>query len=79
MLARRASLPRHGRAGTVPPRTAPRLRARTAVPAIQALTQASETGRLAELAWLAKRLPAMSGRELALVEQMSRRLVASSP
>ena len=52
------------------------LRTRDFLPAIQALTDAAEARRLSELAWLARRLPDMSEQDQALIEQMSRRLVA---
>ncbi len=51
------------------------LRARDYLPAIQAMTEAAEARRLSELAWLARRLPAMSEDDRALVEQMTHRLV----
>ncbi len=52
------------------------LRSRDYLPAIQALTDAAEARRLSELAWLTRRLPSLSEEDQALVEQMSRRLVA---
>jgi hypothetical protein len=52
------------------------LRARSGGPTIQRLTTAAEQRRQAEVAWLRRRVPDLSQRELALVEQMSRRLVA---
>jgi glutamyl-tRNA reductase len=52
------------------------LRARNFVPAIHALTEAAESRRLSELAWLARRLPHLSEQDRAIVDQMSHRLVA---
>jgi glutamyl-tRNA reductase len=52
------------------------LRARVGGPTIHRLTTAAEQRRQAEVAWLRRRLPDLSEREVALVEQMSRRLVA---
>lgn len=52
------------------------LRARDSTPAIQAMTEAAETRRLSELAWLAHRLPNLSEQERATIDQMSHRLVA---
>ena len=52
------------------------LRARDSAPAIQAITEAAETRRRSELAWLAHRLPDLSESERALIEHMSHRLVA---
>jgi glutamyl-tRNA reductase len=52
------------------------LRAREGGPTLHRLTRAAEQRRQAEVAWLRRRLPDLSERELALVEQMSRRLVA---
>jgi glutamyl-tRNA reductase len=52
------------------------LRARLGGPTIQRLTTAAEQRRQAEVAWLRRRVPDLSPRDLALVEQMSRRLVA---
>jgi glutamyl-tRNA reductase len=52
------------------------LRARSAGPTIQRLTTAAEQRRQAEVGWLRRRVPDLSPREVALVEQMSRRLVA---
>jgi glutamyl-tRNA reductase len=51
------------------------LRARDFLPAIQAMTQAAEARRLSEMAWLARRLPDLSERDRALIDQMSHRLV----
>jgi glutamyl-tRNA reductase len=53
------------------------LRARGAVPAIQAVVGAAESRRAEELAWLRRRLPNLSKDEIGLIEQMSHRLVAS--
>lgn len=52
------------------------LRTRDFLPAIQALTDAAEARRLAELAWLARRLPDLSEHDRALIDQMSRRMVS---
>jgi glutamyl-tRNA reductase len=52
------------------------LRARDFLPAIQAMTDAAEARRQAELAWLARRLPSLSEHDRALVDQMSQRLVS---
>lgn len=52
------------------------LRARVGGPTIHRLTAAAEQRRQSEVDWLRRRLPDLSERELALVEQMSRRLVA---
>ncbi|HET9657715.1 MAG TPA: hypothetical protein VFP72_20355 [Kineosporiaceae bacterium] len=52
------------------------LRAREGGPTIHRLTTAAELRRQAEVGWLLRRLPEMSEREVALIEQMSRRLVA---
>lgn len=52
------------------------LRARDSTPAIQALTEAAETRRVSELAWLVRRLPELSEQDRAVIEQMSHRLVA---
>jgi glutamyl-tRNA reductase len=51
------------------------LRARDYLPAIQAMTESAEARRLAELAWLKRRLPNLSEEERALIDQMSHRLV----
>ena len=51
------------------------LRARDYLPAIQAVTESAETRRLSELAWLKRRLPHLSEEEVALIDQMSHRLV----
>ena len=52
------------------------LRSRDFLPAIQAMTDAAEARRLSELAWLAHRLPSLSEQDRAVIDQMSRRLVA---
>jgi glutamyl-tRNA reductase len=52
------------------------LRARVGGPTIHRLTTAAERRREEEVAWLRRRLPDLSDREVALIEQMSRRLVA---
>lgn len=52
------------------------LRSRDFLPAIQAMTDAAEARRLSELAWLVHRLPSLSEQDRAVVDQMSRRLVA---
>lgn len=52
------------------------LQSREGGPTIHRLTRAAEQRRQAEVAWLRRRLPGLSEREMALVEQMSRRLVA---
>jgi len=52
------------------------LRTRQGGPTIHRLTRAAEQRRQAEVAWLRRRLPDLTEREAALVEQMSRRLVA---
>jgi len=52
------------------------LRTRHVVPAISAVVSASEQRRRTELEWLRRRLPDLSAEELAVVEQMSHRLVA---
>jgi glutamyl-tRNA reductase len=52
------------------------LRARDFLPAIQAMTEAAEARRQAELTWLARRLPSLSEHDRALVDQMSQRLVS---
>ena len=51
------------------------LRARDYLPAIQAMTESAEARRLSELAWLQRRLPHLSEEEVALIDQMSHRLV----
>jgi glutamyl-tRNA reductase len=51
------------------------LRARDFLPAIQAMTEAAETRRLDELAWLARRLPSLSEQDRAVIDQMTHRLV----
>lgn len=53
------------------------LRTRDAVPAIQALVSVAERHRVAEVDRLLRRLPGLSGEDLALVDQMSQRLVAA--
>ncbi|HYM82975.1 MAG TPA: hypothetical protein VEY67_02340 [Candidatus Dormibacteraeota bacterium] len=53
------------------------LAARSAVPAIQALTEHAETRRVTEVERLLRRLPSLDERDRELVDQMSRRLVAS--
>ena len=52
------------------------LRARDSTPAIQAMTEAAEARRIAELAWLTRRLPSLTEQERGVIEQMSHRLVA---
>jgi glutamyl-tRNA reductase len=52
------------------------LRARAAVPTIQALADRAETRRSTELERLFRRMPELEDHERELVEQMSRRLVA---
>ena len=52
------------------------LRARDFLPAIQAMTEAAEARRQAELTWLARRLPDLSEHDQAIVDQMSQRLVS---
>lgn len=51
--------------------------ARTAVPAIQALTERAETRRATEVDRLLRRMPTLEEHERELVDQMSRRLVAA--
>ncbi len=53
------------------------LRSRDAVPAIQGVVTTAEARRADEIAWLQRRLPNLTAEELAVVEQMSHRLVAS--
>jgi glutamyl-tRNA reductase len=53
------------------------IRTREAVPAIQALVEAAELHRLAEVDWLRRRVPSLSDEEFGLVDQMSHRLVAA--
>ena len=53
------------------------LRARGTVPAIRAVVDTAEARRARELDWLRRRLPDLNDEQLALVEQMSHRLVAS--
>lgn len=53
------------------------LRNRGAVPAIQAVVNVAETRRQTEVQWLRRRRPNMTPEDLALVEQMSHRLVAA--
>lgn len=50
--------------------------ARSAVPAIQALTEQAEVRRAAEMDRLIRRLPHLDDHDRAIVDQMSRRLVA---
>lgn len=52
------------------------LRTRHSVPAISAVVSVSEERRRAELEWLRHRLPDLPAEDLAVVEQMSHRLVA---
>jgi glutamyl-tRNA reductase len=51
------------------------LRSRDFLPAIEAMTEAAEARRCSEMAWLVRRLPGLSERDRALVDQMSHRLV----
>lgn len=51
------------------------LRARESLPAIQGMADAVEQRRCSEMAWLRRRLPHLSEADVALVEQMSHRLV----
>ncbi len=53
------------------------LRTREAVPAISAVVTAAEQHRRAELEWLRRRLGDLADDDLAVVEQMSHRLVAA--
>jgi glutamyl-tRNA reductase len=53
------------------------IRTRDAVPAIQALVEAAELHRRAEVDWLHRHLPSLLDEELGLVDQMSHRLVAA--
>jgi glutamyl-tRNA reductase len=53
------------------------IRTRDAVPAIQAVVENAESHRRDEVDWLRRRLPALTEDELALVDQMSHRLVAA--
>jgi len=53
------------------------LRARGSVPAIRAAVDTAEQRRRAELEWLRRRLPGVSDDDLALIDQMSHRLVAA--
>ena len=53
------------------------LRARHAVPAIRGVVGAAEQRRADEMAWLRRRLPELGPDDLAVVEQMSHRLVAA--
>lgn len=53
------------------------LRARHTVPAIRGVVGAAEQRRADELAWLRRRLPDLAAEDLAVVEQMSHRLVAA--
>jgi glutamyl-tRNA reductase len=53
------------------------IRTRDAVPAIQAVVENAESHRRDEVDWLRRRLPGLTEDELALVDQMSHRLVAA--
>ena len=53
------------------------LRTRDAVPAIQAVVESAELRRRTEIEWLQRRLPSLSDEDLAIVDQMSHRLVAA--
>jgi glutamyl-tRNA reductase len=53
------------------------IRTRDAVPAIQAFVERAEGHRRTEVDWLRRRLPELSEDDLALVDQMSHRLVAA--
>lgn len=53
------------------------LRNRHSVPAIRGVVRSAEERRADEMAWLRRRLPGMTQDELAVVEQMSHRLVAA--
>jgi glutamyl-tRNA reductase len=53
------------------------LRRRQAVPAIHAVVETAEQHRRAEIERLRRRVPALAGEDLAMVEQMSHRLVAA--
>jgi len=53
------------------------IRTRDSVPAIQAVVESAEGHRRAEVDWLLRRLPSLSADDLALVDQMSHRLVAA--
>lgn len=53
------------------------LRSRDAVPAIRGVVDAAEARRADEMSWLRHRLPDLSTDDLAAIEQMSHRLVAS--
>jgi len=53
------------------------LRARETLPTIQAISLSAEDRRHDELAWLFRRMPDIDEREQALIEQMTKRLVAS--
>jgi glutamyl-tRNA reductase len=53
------------------------LRSRDAVPAIRGVVSSAEARRADEMAWLLRRLPDLSADDLAVIEQMSHRLVAS--
>ncbi|MBI3750133.1 MAG: hypothetical protein HY263_00530 [Chloroflexi bacterium] len=53
------------------------LRARHTVPAIRGVVGAAEQRRADEIAWLRRRLPDLGPEDLAVVEQMSHRLVAA--
>lgn len=52
------------------------LRSRHTAPAIQAIGEAADEQRRAELDWLFNRLPGLSEKERSLIDQMSHRLVA---
>jgi glutamyl-tRNA reductase len=53
------------------------LRSREAVPAIRGVVGVAEGLRAEEIAWLQRRLPDLAPEDLAVIEQMSHRLVAS--
>jgi len=53
------------------------IRTREAVPAIQAVVEAAELHRRAEVDWMQRRLTSLSAEDLAVVDQMSHRLVAA--
>jgi glutamyl-tRNA reductase len=52
------------------------LRARNALPAIQAIGEAADARRRRQLEWLFRRLPELADKDRSLIEQMSHRLVA---
>jgi glutamyl-tRNA reductase len=52
------------------------LRSRNALPAIQAIGEATDEQRRSELEWLFRRMPSLGEKERSLIEQMSHRLVA---